>query len=230
MVLNVDEISRGFGLAIEAADFAARNKHMQRKFVDVLKYTVLGMAITYIAMHILVFFPLLVLRASNSILSSLLRYDGSQASVSLLSTTQAVDHFFDSLPLVGLDLLIHAKPDMFAGVFFASLAEIDQEYSKALQTWPPRKHRWARIKFTVQRTLKRYAMTQVAVLLGRLPLVGWLVVPVGTVTMMAKFVGYPASGVIVLVSVLAPGSKHTTIFMFKSVMAVRDFSRDLLKP
>ncbi|KAJ1958194.1 hypothetical protein EC988_000441 [Linderina pennispora] len=230
MVLNVDEIAKGFGLAVEAGEFAARNKHMQRKFVDVLKYTLLGMSLTYIAMHVLVFFPLLLLRAGNSLLSVLLRYDGSQASVSLLSTTQAVDHFFDSLPLVGLDLVIHAKPELFAGVFYAALAEIDPKYAQTLQTWPPRKHRWARIKFTVQRTLKRYAMTQAAVLLGRLPVVGWLVVPIGTVTMMAKFVGYPASGAIVLVSVLAPGSRHTTLFMFKSIMAVRDFSRDLLKP
>ncbi|KAJ1956065.1 hypothetical protein GGI12_005404 [Dipsacomyces acuminosporus] len=47
---------------------------------------------------------------------------------------------------------------------------------------------------------------------------------------MAKFVGYPVSGGIVLLSVVAPGSKRTTFFLFKSLMAMSDFTRDLLKP
>ncbi|KAI8323501.1 hypothetical protein GQ54DRAFT_316630 [Martensiomyces pterosporus] len=188
------------------------------------------MTLAYTLLHILVFFPLFLLRTGNSVTAALFRYDASQSTLALMSTSDAVSHFFNSLPLLGLDLVIHVKPEQFESIFFAMLDEISPEYSVALRSWPPKKHHWARIKFTVQRIVKRYLMTLGVSYLSRIPLVGWLVVPVGTVAMMAKFVGYPVSGGIVLLSVIAPGSKQSTLFLFKSLLAMRDFSRDLLKP
>ncbi|KAJ2486767.1 hypothetical protein EV174_000927 [Coemansia sp. RSA 2320] len=230
MVLNPAQVAHGMGLAYEAAEYAARHKRVQAKAVRVLAFTVIGMTIANLLLYGLVFFPLFILRSTNYTLSLLLNYDSTQSTLALLSTRDAVDHFLSTLPLLGLDILVHVKPALFEGVFFAMLQEIDPAYAKALSTWPPRKFHWARIKFAAGRLAKRYMIALVASQLAKLPYIGWLVMPVGALTMMAKFVGYPVSLSIVLLSVIAPGSKRSTLFMFKSLLAMRDFSRDLLKP
>ncbi|KAJ2740648.1 hypothetical protein GGI20_005698 [Coemansia sp. BCRC 34301] len=230
MVLNARQVGQGMALAYEAAEFAARNKRVQARAYRVLKLTVAGMLLANIVIYGLVFFPLFILRTANLVMSTLLRYDSAQSTLALLSTRDAVDHFMSTLPLLGLDILVHAKPALFEEVFFAMLDEVDPEYSRVLTKWPARKFHWARVKFTAQRLLKRYVMTLVASYMARLPYVGWLVMPVGALTMMARFVGYPASIAIASLSVVAPGSKRLTLFWFKSLLAMSDFSRDLLKP
>ncbi|KAJ1833591.1 hypothetical protein LPJ63_002635 [Coemansia sp. RSA 2711] len=230
MVLSINELVHGFSLAVEATQFAARHKRVQAKFVDVLKITVIGMAIAHVVIYGLVFFPLFLLQAGNSAFATLLQYDSTQSTLALLSTRGAVEHFLDMLPLLGLDIITHVRPAVFASIFFAMLSEIDPEYSDALKSWPPRRFRWAKIKFAIQRLSRRYLMTLGASLLSRVPYVGWVVVPAGTVSVMAKFVGYPLSGAVVVLSVIAPDSKRTMFFVFKSLLAMSDFSRDLLKP
>ncbi|KAJ2724591.1 hypothetical protein GGI07_001844 [Coemansia sp. Benny D115] len=230
MVLNAGELAKGMSLAYEAAQFAAKHKRVQKKFVSVLKFTMLFMAIAYALIYGLVFFPLFLLRGGNRILSTLLQYDHTQSALALLSTRDAVDHFLGTLPLLGLDLIVHVKAGMFEDIFFTMLEEIDPEYARALKTWPPRKFRWAKIKFAAKRLAKRYFMTLVASYLSQLPLVGWLVVPVGALTMMGKFVGYPVSAGIILATVVSPGSRRSTMFIFKSLLAMGDFSRDLMRP
>ncbi|KAJ2188140.1 hypothetical protein EV180_003420 [Coemansia sp. RSA 518] len=230
MVLNVKELSHGFSLAVEATQFAARHKRVQTKFVEALKITCIGMAVAYALIYGLVFFPLFLVQTGNTVFSTLLQYDSTQSALALLSTRDAVDHFLTMLPLLGLDIITHARPAVFGRIFFGMLDEVDPKYAEALRSWPMRKFRWAKLKFAVQRLGKRYAMTLGASLLSRVPYIGWMVVPVGTVSVMAKFVGYPASGAVVALSVVAPGSKRTMFFIFKSLLAMGDFSRDLLKP
>ncbi|KAJ2556423.1 hypothetical protein EV175_002017 [Coemansia sp. RSA 1933] len=230
MVLDTKKVLQGMGLALEATTFAANHRRVQKRFVKVLQVTVIGMVIAYGIIFALVFLPLLLLRAGNSVLATVVQYDASQTSLALLSTRDAVDHFLGTLPLLGLDLITHIRPLLFSDIFFTMLDEVDPEYARALRTWPPKKFRWAKIKFAVQRLVKRYAMTLVASHLSRLPLVGWLVMPVGSLMLMARFVDYPAASAIALLSVVAPGSKHSTVFIFKSLMAMKDFSGDLLKP
>ncbi|KAJ2581770.1 hypothetical protein GGH95_001901 [Coemansia sp. RSA 1836] len=230
MVLNSRQVVQGMALAYEATEFAARNKRVQARAFRVLKFTVAGMLLANILIYGLVFFPLFILRMGNYAISTLFRYDSAESTLALLKTRDAVDHFMSALPLLGLDILAHAKPSLFEDIFFGMLEEVDPEYSRVLLKWPARKFHWARVKFTAQRLCKRYAMTLVASFLARLPYIGWLVMPVGALTMMARFVGYPASLAIVSVSVVAPGSKRTTMFLFKSLLAMNDFSRDLLRP
>ncbi|KAJ2396381.1 hypothetical protein GGI05_001150 [Coemansia sp. RSA 2603] len=230
MVLIAADIGHGMALALEAAQFAARHKRVQKKFLDVLKITVIGMTISYALIYALVFFPLFILRNGTYMFATLLQYDATQSSLAILSTRNAVEHFLSTLPLLGLDILVHVRPMMFEDIFFTMLDEVDPEYARALKTWPPRKFRWAKIKFTAQRLAKRYFMALVASYLGRLPLVGWMVVPIGALTMMARFVGYPVAGGIILATVVSPGSKRSTMFIFKSLLAMGDFSRDLLRP
>ncbi|KAI9499966.1 hypothetical protein BX070DRAFT_81285 [Coemansia spiralis] len=230
MVLNAHDFGHGVALAVEAAQFAANHRRVQKKFLNVLKVTVVGMAAAYAIIYVLVFFPLLLLQTGNMMLATFLQYDSAQTTLSLLSTRGAVEHFLSTLPLLGLDIIVHARPSLFSDVFFTMLGEVDPEYARILKAWPPRKFRWAKIKFTVQRLAKRYMMTLLASYLSRIPLVGWMVVPLGSLTMMAKFVGYPVAGSIALLLVVSPGSRHSTIFIFKSLLAMKDFSSDLLRP
>ncbi|KAJ1666630.1 hypothetical protein IW140_002611 [Coemansia sp. RSA 1813] len=230
MVLDTKKVLQGMGLALEAATFAANHRRVQKRFLKVLKVTVIGMAIAYGIIYALVFLPLLLLRAGNSVLATLLQYDAAQTTLALLSTRDAVDHFLGTLPLLGLDLITHIRPSLFSEIFFTMLDEVDPEYARALRTWPPKKFRWAKIKFAVQRLARRYAMMLVASYLSRTPLVGWLVMPIGSLMMMARFVGYPVASAIAFLSVVAPGSKHSAVFFFKSLLAMNDFSGDLLKP
>ncbi|KAJ2162107.1 hypothetical protein GGF46_000982, partial [Coemansia sp. RSA 552] len=230
MVLNAGKLAHGLSLAAQATVFATRHKRVQAKFFDVLKITCVGMAISYVIIYLVVFFPLFLLQTGNSVFASLFQYDSAESSLALLSTWQAVEHFLSTLPLLGLDIITHVRPVVFESIFFTMLDEVDPAYAKALRSWPPRKFRWAKIKFALQRLTRRYATTLAASMLSRIPYVGWAVVPVGSVMVMAKFVGYPASGAVALVSVMAPDSKRTTMFVFKSLLAMSDFSRDLLKP
>ncbi|KAJ2874173.1 hypothetical protein GGH93_002615 [Coemansia aciculifera] len=230
MVLNTGQVVQGMTLAYEATEFAARNKRVQTRAYRVLKFTVAGMVIANTVIYSLVLFPLFILRTANYGISILLRYDSAQSTLALLSSRDAVNHFLSTLPLLGLDILVHVKPSLFEDIFFGMLDEVDPEYSRVLQKWPRRKFHWAKIQYTVQRLFKRYTMTLVASYLSRLPYVGWLVMPIGALTMMARFVGYPVSVAIISMSVVAPGSKRSTFFMFKSLLAMSDFSRDLLKP
>ncbi|KAJ2080593.1 hypothetical protein H4R24_002956 [Coemansia sp. RSA 988] len=210
--------------------FAAKHKRVQAKFIDVLKITTLGMVLAYITIYSLAFFPLFLLRTGNNVFATLFQYDATQSTLALLSTRDAVDHFLTTLPLLGLDIITHARPAVFEGIFFNMLAELDPEYAEALKSWPAKKFRWAKIRFAAQRLSKRYLMTLAASVLSRTPYVGWMVLPIGSVTMMAKFVGYPVSAGIVALSIAAPSSKRLTLFLFKSLLAMSDFSRDLLKP
>ncbi|KAJ2805933.1 hypothetical protein H4R20_001892 [Coemansia guatemalensis] len=230
MVLNSGEVAHGFSLAVEATSFAAKHKRVQAKFIDVLKITTLGMVLAYVAIYSLAFFPLFLLRTGNSLFATLFQYDATQSTLALLSTRDAVDHFLTTLPLLGLDIITHARPAVFEGIFFNMLAELDPEYAEALKSWPAKKFRWAKIRFAAQRLSKRYLMTLAASILSRTPYVGWMVLPIGSVTMMAKFVGYPLSAGIAALSIAAPSSKRLTLFLFKSLLAMSDFSRDLLKP
>ncbi|KAJ1952710.1 hypothetical protein GGI12_006177, partial [Dipsacomyces acuminosporus] len=159
MVLKAGEISKGVELAFEATQFAAQHKRVQTKFLDALKYTVVGMAVVHIVLYILVFFPLFLLQAGNHAMAAVLRYDASQTALALVSTSDAVSHFLDSLPLLAVDLITHIKPGSFEAIFFAMLDEISPDYAKTLRSWPPKKHHWSRIKFTMKRILKRYLMT-----------------------------------------------------------------------
>ncbi|KAJ1883569.1 hypothetical protein H4R99_000471 [Coemansia sp. RSA 1722] len=230
MVLNASEIAHGAMLAVEAAQFAVRHKRVQKKFVQVLKVTVIGMAIAYVLIYVLLILPLFIVRNGNYVLATLLQYDHTSSTVALLSTRDAVDHFLSTLPLLGLDIMVLVRPSMFEEIFFTMLEEIDPEYATVLKSWPPRKFRWEKIKFAVQRLAKRYFMTLVASYLSRLPVVGWMVFPIGALTMMAKFVGYPISGAIILATVVSPGSRKSTMFIFKSLLAMGEFSRDLMRP
>ncbi|KAJ2774953.1 hypothetical protein IWQ57_000599 [Coemansia nantahalensis] len=230
MVLKLAEASEGFGLAVHAARFAIQHRRVQRKFVEALKVTLLGMAAAHALIYVVVFLPLLVLRAGNTVLATALRYDATESTLALVSTGDAVSHFLSALPLLGLDVVIHLRPALFDGVFFAMLDEVDPEYAAALRSWPPRRFRWARIKYAAQRLGKRYLMTLGALVASRVPYVGWLVVPAGAVAMMARFVGYPTAGAIAAVSVIAPDSRRSTLFVFKSLLAMSGFSRDLLRP
>ncbi|KAJ1901591.1 hypothetical protein LPJ66_000676 [Kickxella alabastrina] len=230
MVLNAGELVHGMTLAYKATRFASKHQRVQKKFLNVLKVTVLLMVLAYALIYILIFFPLALLRTGAQITATLFRYDSQQSTLALLSTRQAVDHFLTTLPLLGLDIIIHARPQMFEDIFFTMLEEADPEYARVLKTWPPRKFHWAKIKFTAQRLGKRYLMTLAASYLGKLPLIGWLVVPLGALSMMSRFVGYPIAGAIILATVASPGSKHSTLFIFKSLLAMSDFSRDLLRP
>ncbi|KAJ2400881.1 hypothetical protein GGI23_001755 [Coemansia sp. RSA 2559] len=230
MVLDTKKVFQGMEFALEATTFAASHQRVQKRFLKALKVTVIGMAIAYGIIYALVFLPLALLRAGNSMMSTLLQYDSSQTTLALLSTRDAMDHFLGALPLLGLDLITHIRPSLFSDIFFTMLDEVDPEYARALRTWPPKKFRWAKIKFAVQRLGKRYAMMLAASYLSRTPLVGWLVMPVGSLVMMARFIDYPAASAIALLSVVAPGSKHLAGFIFKSLLAMKDFSGDLLKP
>lgn len=230
MVLNLSKVGHGIGLAYEAAEFATRHRRVQQRAFKVLKVTVVSMLIANVIIYGLVYFPLLVLRTANYGIATILRYDATEMALSLLSTRDAVDHFLDSLPLFGLDIVAHLRPALFDDVFFAMLEEIDPEYAHVLKTWPPKKFRWAKIKFAGQRIFKRYAMTLLVSYLSRTPYVGWMVVPAGALMMMAKFVGYPMSAAVAGLTAVSPGSKHTTMFLFKSLLAMNDFSRDLLRP
>ncbi|KAJ2036919.1 hypothetical protein H4S03_003327 [Coemansia sp. S3946] len=198
MVLNTGQVLQGMALAYEATEFAARNKRVQVRAYRVLKYTLAGMVIANTLIYGLVIFPLFILRTANYGISILLRYDSAESTLALLSTRDAVNHFMSTLPLLGLDILVHARPSLFEDIFFGMLDEVDPEYSRVLQKWPRRKFHWARIQYTVQRLFKRYMMTLVASYLGRLPYVGWLVMPIGALTMMARFVGYPVSAAMAL--------------------------------
>ncbi|KAJ2874251.1 hypothetical protein FB639_004126, partial [Coemansia asiatica] len=230
MVLNAGEIAHGATLAVEAAQFVIRHKRVQKKFVSVLKVTVIGMVLAYALIYVLLVLPLFIVRNGNYILATLLQYDATSSTFALLSTRDAVDHFLSTLPLLGLDIMVHVRPNMFEDIFFTMLEEVDPEYAKALKSWPPRKFCWEKVKFAARRLAKRYFMTLVASYLSRLPVVGWMVVPLGALTMMAKFVGYPLSGAIVLATVISPGSRKSTMFIFKSLLAMSDFSRDLMRP
>ncbi|KAJ1727411.1 hypothetical protein LPJ61_004583 [Coemansia biformis] len=230
MVLNLGEFSQGLGLAIQAAKFAAQHKRVQSKFVDALVITTLGMVIACALIYALVYFPLVVLRVINSVLAKLFRYDATASTLALLSTSDAVEHFMSTLPLLGLDIIILVRPEAFEGVFFAMLDEIDPEYAAALRSWPRRELRWARIKYAAQRLSKRYLMMLAASVASHAPYVGWLVVPIGAIKLMARFVGYPVAGAIAAAAVIAPDSKRSTLFVLKSLLAMSDFSRALLKP
>ncbi|KAJ2713873.1 hypothetical protein H4R19_002033 [Coemansia spiralis] len=230
MVLNLEEVSEGLGLAVQAATFAVQHKRVQRKFVDALKVTVLGMGVAYALIYVVVFFPLLVLRTGSSVVGAVLGYDTTQSTLALIGTGDAVEHFMSTLPLLGLDVVIHLRPALFEGVFFAMLDEADPEYAAALRSWPRQKFHWARIKYSVQRLAKRYLMVLGASAVSRIPYVGWLAVPAGSIVMMARFVGYPAAGAIAAVAAIAPDSRRSTMFVFKSLLAMSGFSRDLLRP
>ncbi|KAJ2900126.1 hypothetical protein IWW38_000666 [Coemansia aciculifera] len=232
MPLNSKQVVQGLALAYEASDFAARNKRVQARALRVLKFTVVGMLVANLLIHVLVFFPLLILRLANYLVTTMFfSYDeAGQNALALLRTRDAVNHFMSTLPLLGLDILVHVKPTLFDDVFFGMLEEVDPEYARVLSKWPKRKFRWARLMFTAKRLAQRYAMTLVASYLSKLPFVGWLVVPVGALGLMAKFVGYPTAIALIAVSAAAPGTKRSTMFLFKSLLAMKDFSRDLLKP
>ncbi|KAJ2656132.1 hypothetical protein IWW48_005182 [Coemansia sp. RSA 1200] len=230
MVLDTGKMLQGMVLALEAAKFTAKNRQMQEKFFKALQVTIIGMVIGYGATAVLVSLPLLLLRVGNNVLALVLQYDATETTVALISFREAADRFLNTLPLFWLDVIAHVRPSLFSGIFFAMLDEIDPEYAKALLTWPSKKFRWAKIKFAAQRLAKRYAMMLVASYLSRLPLVGWMVMPVGSLMLMARFVGYPVATAVALLSVVAPGSRHTTAFIFKSLLAMKDFSGDLLKP
>ncbi|KAJ2780394.1 hypothetical protein H4R18_003475 [Coemansia javaensis] len=230
MVLNAGEVARGLALALEAAAFAARNRRVQRRFVDALKVTAVGMGAAHALVFVAVFLPLALLQAGNRVSAAALGHDPAQNALALLSTRQAMDHFLSTLPLLALDIVVHVRPGVFSGVFFAALDEADPEYAAALRSWPRRRFRWARIRYAAQRLAKRYLMTLAAAVLGRVPYVGWLVAPAGSVAMMARFVGVPAAGAVAALAAVSRDSRRTALFVFKSLLASRGLARDLLRP